>query len=40
MQVKLTYFVSIVHFCTFAPWLSYQPPNYYGKDFANSRPRG
>ena len=40
MQVKLTYFDSIVHFCTFAPWLSNQPPLLYGKDFAYTCPRG
>lgn len=40
MQIKLTYFVSIIVFCTFAQWLSNQPPLIYGKDFANSRPRG
>lgn len=40
MQIKLTYFVSIIVFCTFAPWLSYQPPLIYGKSIANYRPRG
>lgn len=36
MQIKLTYFVSILVFCTFAPWLSNQPPNLYAKVFEMS----